>query len=86
VLKPALSHLYRRLVGEKWTQVDNPEQAPRAYSVARSLSLEVVLQELIPGDELCGAVYNSYFWNGEPLVEFTSRKLRNSPPTPDPRR
>jgi D-aspartate ligase len=80
VLKPALSHLYRQLVGEKWTQVDSPEQAIRAYSVARSLSLEVVLQELIPGDELCGAVYNSYFWNGEPLVEFTSRKLRNSPP------
>jgi predicted ATP-grasp superfamily ATP-dependent carboligase len=39
-----------------------------------------MLQELIPGDELCGAVYNSYFWNGEPLVEFTSRKIRNSPP------
>ena len=80
VLKPALSHRYRELIGEKWTQVDSPEQALRAYSVARSLSLEVVLQELIPGDELCGAVYNSYFWNGEPIVEFTSRKLRNSPP------
>jgi D-aspartate ligase len=38
------------------------------------------VQELIPGDEQCGAVYNSYFWNGEPLVEFTSRKIRNSPP------
>jgi D-aspartate ligase len=40
----------------------------------------VVLQELVSGDELCGVVYNSYFWNGEPLVEFTSRKIRNSPP------
>src|SRR5215213_10732452 len=80
VLKPELSHLYRELVGVKWTRVESPEEALRAYAVARSLSLEVVLQELIPGDEQCGAVYNSYFWNGEPLVEFTSRKIRNSPP------
>jgi D-aspartate ligase len=80
VLKPELSHIYRELVGVKWTRLESLEEAIRAYSVARSLSLEVVLQELIPGDELCGVVYNSYFWNGEPLVEFTSRKIRNSPP------
>ncbi len=80
VLKPELSHIYRELVGVKWTRVDSTEEALRAYAVARSHSLEVVLQELIPGDEQCGAVYNSYFWNGEPLVEFTSRKIRNSPP------
>jgi predicted ATP-grasp superfamily ATP-dependent carboligase len=80
VLKPELSHLYRELVGVKWSRVESPEEALRAYTVARSHSLEVVLQELIPGDEQCGAVYNSYFWKGEPLVEFTSRKIRNSPP------
>jgi D-aspartate ligase len=80
VVKPELSHIYRELVGVKWTRVDSTEEALRAYAVARSHSLEVVLQELIPGDEQCGAVYNSYFWNGEPLVEFTSRKIRNSPP------
>lgn len=80
VLKPALSHVYRRVVGVKWTRVENVQEMIRAYSVARSLSLEVMLQEFIPGDERCGAVYNSYFWNGEPLVEFTSRKVRNSPP------
>jgi D-aspartate ligase len=80
VLKPELSHIYKPLVGVKWTRVDSTEEAVRAYTLARSLSLEVVLQELIPGDELCGVVYNSYFRNGEPLVEFTSRKIRNSPP------
>ncbi|MDT0353275.1 carboxylate--amine ligase [Pseudonocardia charpentierae] len=80
VLKPELSHIYKQLVGVKWTRVDSTKEALRAYTVARSHSLEVVLQELIPGDEQCGAVYNSYFWDGEPLVEFTSRKIRNSPP------
>jgi D-aspartate ligase len=80
VLKPALSHLYRELVGVKWTRVDSLDEALRAYELARSHALEVVLQELIPGDEQCGAVYNSYFCNGEPVVEFTARKIRNSPP------
>jgi len=80
VVKPELSHVYRELVGVKWTRVDCTEEALSAYAFARSHSLEVVLQELIPGDEQCGAVYNSYFWNGEPLVEFTSKKIRNSPP------
>ena len=80
VLKPALSHIYRELVGVKWSRVDSLDEALRAYAVARSHGLEVVLQELIPGDEQCGAVYNSYFANGEPVVEFTARKIRNSPP------
>src|SRR3954471_14507287 len=46
VLKPELSHLYRELVGVKWTRVENPEEALRAYAVARSHSLEEVLHEL----------------------------------------
>jgi D-aspartate ligase len=80
VLKPEISHLYRERVGTKWTLVRTPVEAHRAFALARSHALDVVLQELIPGDERCGAVYNSYFWRGEPLVEFTARKVRNSPP------
>lgn len=80
VLKPELSHLYLRKVGVKWTRVDSTEEAVAAWAVARSHGLDVVLQELVPGDDRCGVVYNSYFADGEPLVEFTSRKIRNSPP------
>jgi predicted ATP-grasp superfamily ATP-dependent carboligase len=80
VLKPELSHLYLQQVGEKWTRLEDEDDAVRAYRVARSLGLEVVLQELVPGDDRCGSVYNSYFVDGEPVVEFTSRKIRNSPP------
>jgi predicted ATP-grasp superfamily ATP-dependent carboligase len=39
-----------------------------------------MLQELIPGDDAQGVNYNSYFWNSEPLVEFTAAKVRNAPP------
>ena len=80
VVKPELSHVYRKLAGAKWTMVHDVAEAVRACAFAWSHSLEVVLQELIPGDERCGAVYNAYCWDGEPLVEFTSRKVRNSPP------
>ena len=44
------------------------------------MGLEVMLQEFIPGDDTRGVNYNSYFWNGEPLVEFTAEKVRLSPP------
>jgi predicted ATP-grasp superfamily ATP-dependent carboligase len=74
VLKPELSHIYRELVGVKWSRVESAEEALRAYAVARSHSLEVVLQELIPGDEQCGAVYNAYFWDGEyKVMEVNAR-------------
>ncbi len=42
--------------------------------------MEVVLQELIPGGDALGVNYNAYFWQGEPLVEFTAQKVRSAPP------
>jgi predicted ATP-grasp superfamily ATP-dependent carboligase len=79
VLKPVLSHRYYAVFGRKWTRVDSPEHALAEFRQAEAAGLEVVLQELIPGDELCGANYNAYFWQGEPLVEMTAEKVRNSP-------
>jgi predicted ATP-grasp superfamily ATP-dependent carboligase len=79
VLKPTLSHRYYAVFGRKWTRVDRPEHAIWEYRRARAAGLEVMLQELIPGDEQCGANYNAYFWNGEPLAEMTATKVRNSP-------
>jgi D-aspartate ligase len=79
VLKPTVSHLYCAAFGRKWTRVDSPQHAIKEYLRADEAGLEVVLQELIPGDELCGANYNAYFWGGRPLVEMTAVKIRNSP-------
>lgn len=79
VLKPTLSHRYYAVFGRKWTRVDSLEAAIDEFTASRAAGLEVVLQELIPGDELCGANYNAYFWGGRPLVEMTAAKIRNSP-------
>ncbi len=79
VLKPVLSHRYYAVFGRKWTRVDDLEHALAQFRLARDAGLDVILQELIGGDELCGANYNAYFVDGEPLVEMTAAKIRNSP-------
>jgi predicted ATP-grasp superfamily ATP-dependent carboligase len=61
-------------------RVDNHDQAIIAYQQATDAGLEVMLQEIIPGDDSQVVNYNSYFWNGEPLVEFTAQQLRKAPP------
>jgi predicted ATP-grasp superfamily ATP-dependent carboligase len=79
VLKPTMSHHYYAVFGRKWTRVDSVSHAIQEYRLALRAGLEVILQELIPGGELCGANYNAYFWDGEPLAEMTAAKVRNSP-------
>lgn len=80
LVKPSQSHRYYRLFQAKMVRVESLDQMVRAYQQATDVGLEVMLQELIPGDDSDGANYNSYFWNGEPLVEFTAQQLRNAPP------
>jgi len=80
LVKPCQSHRFYDLFKEKMVRVDNFDQMLAAYQRAVDVGLTVMLQELIPGDDSHGANYNSYFWNGEPLVECTAQQLRNGPP------
>jgi D-aspartate ligase len=80
LLKPCQSHSYFDRFKRKMTRVDNLQQMLAAYQEAANAGLEMMLQELIPGDDTHGVNYNSYFWNGEPLIEFTAEKVRNAPP------
>ena len=52
-------------------EVENEEQLYTSFNRASDAGLEVMIQELIPGDDTCGVNYNSYFWNGSPVAEFT---------------
>lgn len=80
LVKPSQSHLFELRFDRKMVRVGNLEQMLAAYRRAAEAGLEVMLQEIIPGGEGDGVNYNSYVWDGEPLAEFTARKLRNSPP------
>lgn len=80
IVKPCQSHLYFQVFRKKMVRVENFDQMLFAYKQATDAGLEVMLQELIPGDDTRGVNYNSFFCNGEPLVEFTAEKVRLSPP------
>lgn len=79
VLKPTVSHRYKAVFGRKWTRVDSVAQALIHYRAAREAGFDVLIQELVPGDELCGANYNAYAWDSG-CVDLTADKIRNSPP------
>lgn len=80
LVKPVESHLYFALFKRKIVKVENIDQMLAAYQQAAAAGLEVVLQELIPGEDSLGVNYNSYFWDGEATVEFTAQKIRSAPP------
>ncbi len=80
IVKPCQSHLYFQLFRTKMVRVENFGQMLHAYQQATSAGIDVMIQELIPGDDTQGVNYNSYFWGGKPLVEFTAEKVRLAPP------
>ncbi len=80
LVKPVESHRYYALFRKKIVKVYNTDQMLAAYRQAAAAGLDVMLQELIPGHDSLGVNYNSYFWDGEPVLEFTARKVRSAPP------
>ena len=81
LVKPCQGHLYYEQFKRKMTTAENPDELLSAYLQATERGLEVMLQEIIPGDDSLGANYNAYFWDDRPLAEFTAQQLRNAPPS-----
>ncbi len=80
LIKPCFSHRYFSHFRRKMAQADNFDMLRSEYLKARVNGFDVLVQELIPGDDTRGANYNSYFWNGTPALEYTAEKVRMSPP------
>lgn len=80
LLKPAQSHLFYSQFGVKMFVAENPEQLLAGYRRAADASLEVMIQEYIPGEDGDVANYNCYAVEGKVLVEFTADHIRNAPP------
>ncbi len=80
LVKPSESHRFFDIFRTKMIRVESLDEMVAAYRKAAEHSLEVMLQEIIPGDAPCGANYNSYWVEDRPLVEFTGQKVRNAPP------
>lgn len=80
LLKPVTGHRYYQRFQKKMVLARNLDELLAAYREAAAAGSAVMLQEFIPGDDASGVNYNSYFWDGEPLLEFTAAKLRSAPP------
>jgi len=79
LVKPCESHRYFEVFKRKVFRARKPEELIAAYKEASDAGFEVLLQEYIPGDDLQGANYNSYYWNDQPLAEHTAQKVRLYP-------
>jgi len=80
LVKPCESHRFFAHYGTKMVRVDSLDQMVSTYQQATDAGLEVMLQEIIPGEDSLVVNYNSYFWDGKPLVEFTAQQVRKAPP------
>lgn len=80
LLKPTQSFLFEPQFHVKMFRIRDLTQAIASYEIAAAAGLEVMIQEIIPGDDSCGVNYNGYYLDGQPLVEFTAQQIRNAPP------
>lgn len=78
LVKPSQGHRYYEFFGRKMRTANNKNEILKYFNEAHELGLQVMFQELIPG-ESSGINYNSIFINNEPVAEFISEKLRYSP-------
>jgi predicted ATP-grasp superfamily ATP-dependent carboligase len=80
LLKPSQSHLYFERFRRKMMVIRGMAELVVRFEEARDAGLEVMVQDIIPGQDSEVVNYNAYFRQGRPLVEFTARQLRKAPP------
>ena len=80
LVKPSQSHLFYEQFKRKMVPVQNLNEMIAVYRQAAEYNLEVMLQEIIPGNDDAVVNYNAYAWEGQSLLEFTARHIRNAPP------
>jgi predicted ATP-grasp superfamily ATP-dependent carboligase len=81
ILKPTVGHSFFERFRQKMLFVRDIGDLESSWSQLAETGIEVMLQEFIPGDDRCGVNYNSFFVNGQPLVEVTAQKIRLTPPS-----
>ncbi|HEY9639418.1 MAG TPA: hypothetical protein V6C57_02985 [Coleofasciculaceae cyanobacterium] len=80
LVKPSQSHLFYNYFKKKMFPVGNTQELISTYQQAVDAGLEIMVQEIIPGNDTNVVNYNAYFSRGKPLLEFTAQHIRNAPP------
>ncbi|MDW7740486.1 MAG: carboxylate--amine ligase [Bacillota bacterium] len=80
IIKPALSHKFVKVFRQKCLFANNKEDLLSALETARKSSLEVMVQEIIPGFDDQMYVYDTYINKyGNATHTFSGQKLRQFP-------
>ncbi|WP_456599810.1 carboxylate--amine ligase [Blastococcus sp. SYSU DS0616] len=80
-LKPRHSHLFARAFGTKAIVAEDRETLEAGFRATQEHELEMIVTEIIPGDDSRYCSYYSYLDDdGTPLFHFTKRKPRQNPP------
>ncbi len=80
LVKPSQSHLYYERFKRKMSPVNAEAELAQRVGEALGATLEVMLQEIVPGPDCAVVNYNAYASEGRSLVEFTARQIRKAPP------
>jgi predicted ATP-grasp superfamily ATP-dependent carboligase len=80
LVKPTSSYAHFKTFGRKMTKVHSVTELVDVWRESAEASVDVVLQEFIPGPDTGGVNYNAYFRNTDPIAECTARKVRLDPP------
>lgn len=80
-MKPIDSHHFARYFGVKAFIVKDSSELYDAHRQTQAVGMRMMLTDIIPGDDDQLVAYFSYLDDsGDPVFDFTSRKLRQFPP------
>ena len=80
LVKPSQSHVFAARFGRKLALVHDDAELVEHFGAALRAGVEVLLQEVVPGDDAEVVNYVAYRCGDRPAVEFTARQLRKAPP------
>jgi D-aspartate ligase len=79
IIKPSVSHTFFKRYHVKMVIARSVNELKGWISRLEDYQDELMLSEFIPGDDTCGANYNSFYRDGSPRQEFTASKVRLKP-------
>jgi D-aspartate ligase len=80
LLKPTVGHSFFERFRQKMFFARNLNELENLCMQFTDAGIEVMIQEFIPGNDRCGANFNSFIIKGEPMIAVTAEKVRLSPP------
>lgn len=82
-LKPLAAHRFFQVTGDvsgKVILAHDPDELAHGYEVSRAMGVEMLVTEIIPGDDDAFCSYYTYMLpDGSPLFDLTKHKLRQLP-------